>query len=94
MRAGRDNSLEKFHVDTGIAIISHGKAEVWMGKHRLLGIDGLIRNQEVVIAPAQAVNPGGRAEIFFSQPGQSVELNIIVDGKSVKQVKIASVTNE
>ncbi len=79
----------------GIGIVSNSRAEVWAGEHRLIGINRpIVTEKGVILAPTQAVNPGGRAEIFFSQPGQSIELNIIVDEEIVKQVKIASVANE
>ncbi len=83
------------HTNGGIGLFSRGKAEVWVGNDRLLGRDEqIITSQGVRLASAQAVNPGGRAEIFFTQPGQSVELKIIVNEEVVQEVRIVSVAGE
>jgi len=75
----------------GIAIVSHGKAEVWVGSNRIIGIDKeIITRSGISIRPSQAVNPGGRAELYFSQPKQSIDLIIKVDGQTVREVRIVA----
>ena len=79
----------------GIGILSRGKAEVFAGDYELIKrqqpyspVEGL------TYAPATATAQQQRAEIIFSQPGITVDLDIIVDGQPVKQVRIVSVASE
>lgn len=96
---GKENKVT-FHFNrdmpNGIAIVCHGSmAEVWVGDNKLLGTDNPITaDNGVIILPGQAVNPGGRAEIFFNQVGQTVLLAIKSNGKTVKEVNIACEAND
>jgi len=74
----------------GLAIVSRGKAEVYCGDIKLLSRETpIVRGDWVILIPGQAFNPGGRAEILFNQEaGQSVELQIKIGERTVKEVKI------
>ena len=83
------------YANEGLAIVSHGKAEVWAGNQPLIKSEkAFITKGKVVLVPASAVNPGGRTEIFFDRPNQFVDLTITIDGQPVKEVRIKSVTSQ
>lgn len=77
--------------ETGLAIVSHGLAEVFCGETKMLGYETpIVTASGAVLLPAQAYYPGGRAEIFFNEPGQAVELQIKIGEQTVGEVKIVN----